>query len=424
MMTAQSVTTRTLKKTLTLPQIVALYIGAVLGSGILLIPGVAAEMAGPASLLSWVTMSIVMIPMAITMGLLSAIHPNAGGVSHFVRLVYGNRYGNLVGWFFLLSVPIGAPILAVTGATYVTTLFGWEHGSVYLIAAMMIAAVVGMSLFGMQVTGRLQTIVVSFILAILVLAIASAVPHAKMEAFTPFLSHGWFSVFQSASLLFWCFIGWEAVTHLSEEFVDPKKNAIKGVMISSSLVALLYVGVAIMIIATNSYGRSTTRASLSTMVQLSFGQVGGWIVAITALFICLATANAYVNAAGRIAFSLAKAKSAPAWMAKLHPQTQAPLGGLLFLSGGFVLALLLLASGAISLEKLIQVPNATFMATYLGGCLAGVKLLRGNKWGHVSAWISLVVTLCLYPFLGWGGLYPLCIFLLVLFFEKKKHIHT
>nr|WP_236871037.1 hypothetical protein [Brevibacillus laterosporus] len=130
------------------------------------------------------------------------------------------------------------------------------------------------------------------------------------------------------------------------------------------------------------------------------------------------------NAAARIAFSLAKAKSAPAWMAKLHPQTQAPLGGLLFLSGGFVLALLLLASGAISLEKLIQVPNATFMATYLGGCLAGVKLLRGNKWGHVSAWISLVVTLCLYPFLGWGGLYPLCIFLLVLFFEKKKHIHT
>lgn len=423
-MTTQSVTTRTLKKTLTLPQIVALYIGAVLGSGILLIPGVAAEMAGPASLLSWVAMSIVMIPMAITMGLLSAIHPNAGGVSHFVRLVYGNRYGNLVGWFFLLSVPIGAPILAVTGATYVTTLFGWEHGSVYLIAAMMIAAVVGMSLFGMQVTGRLQTIVVSFILAILVLAIASAVPHAKIEAFSPFLPHGWLSVFQSASLLFWCFIGWEAVTHLSEEFVDPKKNASKGVMISSVLVALLYVGVAIMTIATNSYGGSTTRASLSTMVQLSFGQVGGWIVAITALFICLATANAYVNAAARIAFSLAKAKSAPAWMAKLHPQTQAPLGGLLFLSGGFVLALLLLASGAISLEKLIQVPNATFMATYLGGCLAGVKLLRGNKWGRVSAWISLVVTLCLYPFLGWGGLYPICIFLLVLFFEKKKRIQT
>ncbi|WP_068792352.1 APC family permease [Brevibacillus laterosporus] len=419
MMTTQSLTAQTLQKTLTLPQIVALYIGAVLGSGILLIPGIAAEMAGPASLLSWITMSLVMIPMAITMGLLSAIYPSAGGVSHFVRLVYGHRFGNLVGWFFLLSVPIGAPILAVTGATYVTTLLGWEHSRVYLMAGLIIAVVVGMSFLGMQVTGRLQTVVVSFILAMLVVAIASAVPHAKIEAFTPFVPHGWLSIFQSASLLFWCFIGWEAVTHLSEEFIDPKKNAMKGVMISSALIALLYVGVAIMTIATSSYGTGI-KASLSTMVQLTFGQVGGWIVAITALFICLATANAYVNAAARIAFALAKEKSAPAWMGTLHSRTQAPLGGLLFLSGGFVLTLLLLASGAISLEKLIQIPNATFMATYLGGCLAGIKLLRGNKMGHVSAWISLVVTLCLYPFLGWGGLYPICIFLLVLIFNKKQ----
>ena len=71
------------KATLKLPQIIALYIGSVLGSGILIIPGVAAEVSGPASLLAWGLMTIFMLPMALTMGLLSAKYPNVGGVSLF-----------------------------------------------------------------------------------------------------------------------------------------------------------------------------------------------------------------------------------------------------------------------------------------------------------------------------------------------------
>ncbi|MGF9826550.1 amino acid permease, partial [Brevibacillus agri] len=76
-------------KTLRLPQIVALYIGAVIGSGVLLIPGLAAEKAGPASILAWLVMSILVLPMALTMGLLSARYPSSGGVSTFVRTAYG-----------------------------------------------------------------------------------------------------------------------------------------------------------------------------------------------------------------------------------------------------------------------------------------------------------------------------------------------
>jgi hypothetical protein len=63
------------------------YIGAVLGSGILIIPGLVAEVSGPASLISWGLMIVVVLPMALTMGLLSAKYPNAGGVSHFVSKV-------------------------------------------------------------------------------------------------------------------------------------------------------------------------------------------------------------------------------------------------------------------------------------------------------------------------------------------------
>jgi len=101
------------------------------------------------------------------------------------------------------------------------------------------------------------------------------------------------------------------VTHLSEEFVDPAKNAIRGVLWSAGLVALLYFSVAFLTVATRSYGNGISAASLSVMIQLTPGPAGGWIVAVTALFICISSANAYVGAASRIAYSLAQEKVAP-----------------------------------------------------------------------------------------------------------------
>lgn len=398
-----------LRQALKLPQIIALYIGSVIGSGILLIPGLTAELAGPASLIAWLAMSIVVVPMAVTMGLLASRHPSSGGVSHFVRLAFGRHYGNLVGWLFLLSVPIGGPVLAVTGAQYVAVLLGWGGIETYSLALLIFILPLVMNVFGLKLAGSVQMIVVALILGILLLAICTSIPHYDAVHFTPFLPHGGLSVFQAAALMFWCFIGWEAVTHLSAEFVDPKRNAIRGVIWSTGIVALIYFAVAFMNVATGSYGQQGSATSLSTMVQLTLGPAGGWIVAAVALFICFAAHNAYSSAASRIAFTLAREGAAPQWMGTLSGKYGTPVGGLGFIAAGGVLALCVLASGAVTLTELIALPNATFIATYIGGCLAGVKLLRDDRIGRLAAGISLVVTLALYPFLGWPAVYPIAI---------------
>lgn len=407
-------------KTLGLPQIVALYVGSVIGSGVLLIPGLAAEKAGPASILAWLVMSILVVPMAITMGLLSARYPSAGGVSTFVRNAYGDRFGNMTGWFFLLSVPMGAPILSVTGANYLGVLLHWGDTQVYAAAALMLIAVLSMNVLGMHVAARVQTIVVSLIISILILAVVAALPHASANNFVPFAPNGWLSVIQAAGLLFWCFIGWEAVTHLSEEFVDPAKNAIRGVLWSAGIVALLYFSVAMLTVATHSYGIGISAASLSVMIQLSLGPVGGWIVAVTALFICIAAANAYIGAASRIAYSLAQEKVAPRWFGALHPKYRTPIGGLLFLALCFAVVLGVLYVRWIDLSRLIELPNASFIATYIGGCLAGTRLLKDSRTGRIASWTSLLFTVGLYPFLGWSALYPVAIALLSLLWERRK----
>ncbi|QRG65775.1 APC family permease [Brevibacillus choshinensis] len=409
-----------LHKTLGLPQIVALYVGAVIGSGVLLIPGLAAEKAGPASILAWLLMSILVVPMAITMGLLSARYPSAGGVSTFVRNAYGDRFGNMVGWFFLLSVPMGAPILSVTGANYLAVLMNWGDTQTYAAAALILITVLSMNVLGMHVAARVQTVVVSLIITILILAVVAAMPHASTASFVPFAPNGWLSVIQAAGLLFWCFIGWEAVTHLSEEFVDPAKNAVRGVLWSAGIVALLYFSVAFMTVATHSYGIGISAASLSVMIQLTLGPVGGWIVAVTALFICIAAANAYVGAASRIAYALAQEGVAPRWFGILHPKYRTPVGGLLFLAICFTVVLGILYFGWIDLSRLIELPNASFIATYIGGCLAGVRLLRDSRIGRIASWTSLLFTMGLYPFLGWSALYPVVIVGISLLWERRK----
>lgn len=411
-----------MKKTLNLPQIIALYIGSVIGSGILLVPGLVADLAGPASLIAWLAMSILVIPMAITMGLLAAKHPSSGGVSHFVRLAFGDHFGNMVGWFFLLSVPIGGPVLAVTGAKYVTSVMHWGHYQTFLIAAALVFLPLLMNVVGMKLAGKVQIVVIVLILTILLLAISTSAPHYNTANFEPFMPNGWFSVAQAAGLLFWCFIGWEAVTHLSAEFVDTRKNAIRGVIWSAGIVGILYFGVAFMTVATHSYGGTLSVTALSALIQLSLGEIGGWLVALAALFIGFATHNAYFGAASRVAAALAEEGAAPKFLGKMHNKYDTPIGGLTLIGIGSTIGLLALYFDWISLAQLIVLPNATFVATYIGGCLAGIKLLKDTRIGAVSAWISLIVTLILYPLLGWSALYPIAIVIIMYVWKSRKQV--
>lgn len=308
-----------LQRGIGLPQAIALYIGAVLGSGVLIVPGLAAELAGPASLLAWGFMILLILPMALSMGLLSAKYPNAGGVSHFVKLAYGERAGTLVGWFFLMSVPIGAPVAALTGAGYLTAALGWGEGAKIAVAAAMLAIGLFTNWIGMQLAGKIQIAVVIAIAAVLVFSFAAALPRMESAHFTPFLPHGWLSVGQAASMLFWCFIGWEAVSHMSEEFKDPQKAAIKGVTAAAIIVGILYFLSALATVGTQSYLKSGSDSSMVWIISQPLGAWGGIVAGVTGLFICMAGIIAYTGAAARVAYAMAREGKAPKWWSGLSP---------------------------------------------------------------------------------------------------------
>ena len=398
-----------LKPSLKLPQIIALYIGAVLGSGILIIPGIAADLSGPASLLSWGMMAVVMLPMALTMAFLSAKFPNAGGVSHFVTTAFNPQAGSLVGWYFTMAVVVGAPVMALTGASYLCSSLGLNDTHRLLIAVMILISGLLTNYFGMKLTGQIQVAVVVTIITLLILTIAGSIPHINSANFTPFMPHGWVSIGSTLTILFWCFIGWEAVSNMSEEFLNPRRDAIYGTIIAAIIISILYFLTAFVIVGTHSYGPGISDASLVYTIKKSFGVPGAIIAGFAALFICVAPAIAYIGAVSRMVYSLAQTGYAPKPLAHLSKKYKTPLGGIIFLSICFSVLLTIFSTRIVSMTTLIQVPSATFILTYIGGCAAGTRLLKDSAVGIALSIVSLAFSMVIFFFVKWTVLYPLAI---------------
>jgi amino acid efflux transporter len=394
---------------LKLPHVVALYTGAVLGSGILILPGLAAELAGPASLVAWGLMAILVVPMSLAMAFLSARYPDAGGVSAFVSKAFNPQIGSLIGWFFLLSVVVGAPVLALTGSGYICAAADLGDGARLLIATAILVAGILVNYRGMKVTGQVQVAVVLTSIIILIITFAGSIATIDPANFTPFMPNGWESIGHASAVLFWCFIGWEAIAHISGDFEDPQRDAIRGTLIAAGIISILYFLTAFVVVGTQSYGPAISDVSLIAIIKSSFGPAGAMVAGIAALFVCMAPAIAYIGAASRLACSLATNGFAPRYLARRSEKYRTPLGGLIFLSVCFAILLFIFSTRIVSLSMLIQVPSATFILTYIGGCAAGIVLLSDSRLGVLVSIISLILTVAIFLFAGWAILYPVAI---------------
>jgi len=113
---------------------------SVLGSGILVLPGLAAQIAGPASLVAWIGLSLVSYPLAYTFASLSARKPESGGVYNFSRESHGPRVANAVSWLFIVWYISGAPVVTVIAASYLAYAVPMSRAAVYALAGTIMLA--------------------------------------------------------------------------------------------------------------------------------------------------------------------------------------------------------------------------------------------------------------------------------------------
>jgi amino acid efflux transporter len=180
--------------TITLPQAIALYVAAILGSGILFLSSSAATTAGPASLVSWLVMVLFSFPLSYAFASLSRAYPDAGGAATFVRMAFGEHPGNLVGWFYFLTASVGQMIVALTGASYMTSAFGLSAGATSLLAVLMLLFGGVSNHFGLRISGKVSLLFSSLLLGMLLTAVVMTIPYVEPNRFSPFFAKGWVPV--------------------------------------------------------------------------------------------------------------------------------------------------------------------------------------------------------------------------------------
>ncbi len=392
----------TLRRVITLPHAIALYIGAVLGSGALILPTVAANAAGPASLLAWLLLGGLSFPLAYMFGSLSARYPDAGGIAAFGQRAFGRTIGAVGGWWFLGAVPVGVPIVALTGASYLAPLFHSGREGVFLIAGGTLLLVLLINFFGIRLSVRVQVAITAAIVGLLLATGVGGLHLVKASEFRPFLPYGWPSVGWAVALIFWSFVGWEAVSHLAEEFQNPERDFRLSIVTSVVVIASLYLLLSLVTIGTGNYGSDVEEViPLSRIMAEVLGPWAGVATGLIAFLICFGTANAYIAGASRLAFALAREGLFPGALSRLHHRHATPGRALIALGCGFGGVLVGMYLFHLTIAQVILIPNASFISIYLLGAAAGVRLLKGVRGGRAAAWVTLGSCLLILPFVGW-----------------------
>jgi amino acid efflux transporter len=382
----------------------ALYVGAVLGPGVLLLPALAAEAAGPASVIAWVALLALSVPLATTFAALGVRQPEAGGTAAYVRTAFGRRAGAVTGWWFLTGVVLGAPAVALIGGFYVADLLGAGRVGAVAAAAGMMATVMAANAAGLKATARLQLALAGLLAALVLVAIVTALPESHAEHWTPFAPHGWAAVGTAASLLMLSFIGWEAVSHLAGELPDPARQLPRAIFAALAVVVVLYLGLAVATVGV--LGTSApSDVPLADLMAAGLGAPGRTATAVLAVLLTMGSMNAYVAGATKLAGALAAEGTAPAAFAR--PQRTVALFALL---GAVLLAPL--AAGLLDVDALIRACSASFVAVYVISTAAGARILDGGA--RRAAAIAFAAVTVVFAFSGPFLLVPAAIAAVVL----------
>jgi len=387
-----------LRRTITVPQGVALYLGAVVGAGVLLLPGLAASQAGPASLVSWSFDCALGIPLALTFAALAARSPNAGGVATYAGQAFGAAAGMVTGWFYFFAAATAQALVALTGVYYVAPYLGLDRAGIFAGSGLILLAATAVNVRGITVSGRLQLGFSAVVAVLLLLAAAAAVPRMRAADWAPFAPHGTGAVGTAGVTIFFAFFGWEAITHLSAEFRDPARDVPRSTAVSVGLITLLYLGVAVATVGTGTYGSSqVNRTAIAHVLSGALGSAAGATAATIALLIALGTANVFVAATSRLGYALSRDGVFPRPLSRLDSR-QVPRTAVLVVGGWALGCLAVSYAAGWDAQTLLVVPDSLVIIVYLSATLAAVRLLRGrHRW---AAALATLMCCALLPFAG------------------------
>jgi amino acid efflux transporter len=379
----------------------ALYIGALIGPGLLLVPALAVQSAGAASIVAWASLLVLSAPLAITFAALGVRHPVAGGVSAYVREGVGADASAITGGWFLAAVCLGAPAVSLIGGFYVADLVGGGTVVATVVGLGMFAAVAAANILGLRISSGFQLALSAVLVVVVAVATAVALPSHAGDHWSPFAPHGWWAVGTAANILVWLFIGWEAVAQLAGDFRRPEIDLPRAMALAFGLVTVLYCALAVATIGVTS--GTSSKVPLADLISVGFGRAGRDATAVLAVALTMGTMNVYLSGASKLAASLALDGALPPWFAG-DADRSVPRRPLLVFAVAEAALLTALVAGWTTTSDLVRATSACFIAVYVLAIFSALRILTGRI--RAVAGIALATVLVLAVFSTWFLVIP------------------
>jgi APA family basic amino acid/polyamine antiporter len=252
-----------LKRVLNPFELVLFGIGAVVGTGIFVITGVAAaNFTGPAIVVSFIIAGIVCLFAALCYAEFAAMVPVAGSAYTYSYASLGEIWAWIIGWDLFLEYSVAVAAVAIGWSGYVVNLLeevgitlpaalvnppGVAGGLINLPAVLIIAAITALLILGVKESARINTVIVVIKVAVVLLFLYLGFSRIDPVNWDPFLPFGWTGVVTGAAIVFFAYIGFDAVSTTAEEVKNPQRDLPIGILGSLLIATVMYVAVSLVL---------------------------------------------------------------------------------------------------------------------------------------------------------------------------------
>jgi APA family basic amino acid/polyamine antiporter len=330
-----------LNRAVGLLDLTALGIGAIIGTGIFVILGEAIGDSGPAIILSFVLAGVTCAFSALSYAELASTIPVSGSAYTYGYATMGELLAWIIGWDLILEYAVSVAAIAVGWGQYfndlLSDLFGTklpdaiakapgDGGTFNVPAVVIVLAVAALLMWGVRESARANTIMVITKLLIVVLFIVLAVTGFKSGNLHPFAPKGFNGVVTAASVIFFAYIGFDAISTSGEETKNPGRDLPIAIIGSLAVCTVLYILVAITAVGALPYTKIAGQDAPLAFVlrQLNFGW-GATLISFGALVAITSVVLTILYGQTRITFAMCRDGLLPPSFAKLHPQRRTPI---------------------------------------------------------------------------------------------------
>ena len=366
-----------------------------LGSGIFVLPGLAAAKTGSSVWLAYLLASLCILPAALSKSELATAMPSSGGTYVYIERAFGPILGTVAGIGLWLSLLLKSSFALVGFGAYLSILISIDLSLMRIVAVFFLGIILILNVLGVKKVGKVQIVIVALSLICLTLVLIFGLPEVNKTFLKPFLTNGSMGLVSTVAFVYISYAGVTKVAAIAGEIKNPDKNLPLAMILSLFIMTTIYVSIAFVLVGNIPLDALEKDIKpIYTIANMLGGSYVGYAAAIIGVITLISMANSGVLAASRFPFAMARHKLLPEFMSRIHSKYLTPIVTIIITCVVMAFVILFL-----DVEKIAKLASA-FMVMMFMVVNAAVIVLRETS----AQWYNPPFKSPLYPFVQLFGI--------------------